>query len=958
MKLSMGWILIPLLWSCSGEDKDGGQSDTGLTETGQTETGDVRCGLNQYVEDQLCVDCPPGTTNPAGDLMEGENTACTPCESGWVSIPDQVECEPCAPGSYAEENDCLDCEEGFTSEEGSIDCELEGVSGFLDARDYGYLFWPGNHWVNWGSFFDVQHVQTGFYGLAMDVSMASFENLGLITESSTAMDGLSQGNDVITSLPTAAVHYALIKNGTEHRGAQSFSNREGSSTNPSEMIDMGRYMQRIEIPQVSYADSAGYQGSIQLAAMPRHFVLSHRVVSDASASDLTISVELEGDAVEAYTEWTYLEEERAVSIRNESGEGWSFIIPEPAGSSAKISSFGDGGLSFQLTFEAVTAGEEMALSVIGIPSNAMDDAALAHWINPSDAITVEVTQLNRDGSDAGSTEAVWDAQRGLYVVQIEDLTNVGAPTWPDWSNETYHNWYNRHRIRIENPNEEAMYVPLAFDGGSNAAFYITGGSPMLRSADLEPTGIPMQISKNWHETPYWYHLYSSMVLEPGVHEFEHTFAHAKWGETYAVQHAQLSLVGWGQNQQWDESSLGAWGESITYDPDMTLSRSTMDDVRPFLVDSNGKWSWTGNVGGASFLVYEPTEGYSSFASHQLGRMRTHYAYTGPNLTKVHYAGVSADGKIEASVATQLGRTDDLVRAYYHLSYTFLEDVNYDRIAFFQVAADRYSDNGFTRYAYGNESGVLFDESVPSHGTTGYAKSADRGIALEGDSPWVMLYDSSHTSGSLPEHVANVGFVIRDYSAEIGGVLTTTPHLNLVQTYNGGWSQMGFELGVPYDASNPVIPAGSVVTATVEYVVPPAQKDVYFGDSDYLTAMDAGAFQGTEMMQTLATENHLEVTASVGAVKRVHPVEIEAIADLTAAQFQLTGGLGYTPVSIHNLVRPDGWRLEQLVDGSWEPVSQEVEGKDYWQAYENAGEGSFELTFNVHNRGTVEYRLIR
>ena len=38
--------------------------------------------------------------------------------------------------------------------------------------------------------------------------------------------------------------------------------------------------------------------------------------------------------------------------------------------------------------------------------------------------------------------------------------------------------------------------------------------------------------------------------------------------------------------------------------------------------------------------------------------------------------------------------------------------------------------------------------------------------------------------------------------------------------------------------------------------------------------------------------------------------------------------------------------------------KEVEGKDYWQAYENAGEGSFELTFNVHNRGTVEYRLIR
>ena len=157
----------------------------------------------------------------------------------------------------------------------------------------------------------------------------------------------------------------------------------------------------------------------------------------------------------------------------------------------------------------------------------------------------------------------------------------------------------------------------------------------------------MQISKNWHDPPNWYHLYSALNLPPGSHEFEHTFAHSKWGEAYAVQHAQLCLRGWGQDQQWDESSIGAWGESITYDPDMTLGRAQVDDVRPFLVNAGSQWNWTGNVGGASFLVYEPAEGFSSFASHQMSRMRTHYAYTGPNVTDVQYAGVSRDGKIQA-----------------------------------------------------------------------------------------------------------------------------------------------------------------------------------------------------------------------------------------------------------------------------------------------------------------------
>ena len=76
------------------------------------------------------------------------------------------------------------------------------------------------------------------------------------------------------------------------------------------------------------------------------------------------------------------------------------------------------------------------------------------------------------------------------------------------------------------------------------------------------------------------------------------------------------------------------------------------------------------------------------------------------------------------------------------------------------------------------------------------------------------------------------------------------------------------------------------------------------------------------------------------------------------QFVLSGGRGYTPVTIHGLARPDGWRLQQQVDGLWQRVAQEVEGNDYWQAYDDVSEGTFDLVFNVHNRGSHEYRLVR
>ncbi|MDG1478580.1 MAG: hypothetical protein P8R54_03270 [Myxococcota bacterium] len=904
------------------------------------------------------ADCPEGSYEGADGLchLEDEDSETTPPVDTSLPVDTSKPPEDTADTSQPPE-DTADT----AGDTGKGVVPVEGIPSRLGVRDYGFAFWPGNHWTNWGSYDDMQYIQTGYYGLALDIASWSFDHFGIIDAEIAVDDALQQDNSLITDLPTASLSYSITNNGFSHV-ADGFYNPDGSSTNPSQIIDMGRFMQRTEIPQVGYIGSS-LSGSLQVASMPRHLVLTHRVDNLDGLSNLDVNIELSGDAVSRYANTDWLDGTRAVSITDDDGNGWSFIIPEQDGLSGTISRAADGALSFTST-QSGDVLSQVSLSVIALPSHAVTDTQRSVWLNPADQVTVQYAQKMRDGSAAEDlVSAEFDPERGVYLISLRDLSAVGAPGSADWTDPNNHNWYNRHRLVIENNSTETLSVPLVFDGGNNAAFYIVGGSPMLRDTSGEPTGVPVQISKNWHESPFWYHLYSTMELEPGSHEFEHTFAHSKWGDAYAAAHAQLSLIGWGTathgDQQWDESSLGAFGESVTYDPDLTLSRSMVDDIRPFQVDASGEWGWTGNVGGANFLVYSPAEGYTSLIDHQLGRLRTHYAYNGPNLTNVTYAGVSRDGKIEARLTTQLGRTDDLIRVYYHMEYTFLEDVTYDRLALFQVAADRYSDNGFTRYAYGDATGTLFDADINSHATTGYAAESDRGIALTGESPWVMLYASDRNdSGSLYENLGNIGFVIRNYEATIGGVKTTTPHINIMQTYNIGYSQMSFELGVPYDASSPVVPAGSVVHATVEYLVPPSDKDAYYGESDHLTAMASDRFNTTDMLQALATGNHLEVTATVGSLSRTSPVELEAAVGETAVQFSLTGGLGYTPVTIHGLTRPDGWKLEQLVKGSWERVDQSVEGNDYWQAYDNTAAGSFDLVFNLHNIEATEYRLVR
>ena len=192
---------------------------------------------------------------------------------------------------------------------------------------------------------------------------------------------------------------------------------------------------------------------------------------------------------------------------------------------------------------------------------------------------------------------------------------------------------------------------------------------MIRTADtLVPTGEQVQISKNWHDfsttssdknyaaekanvriyNKQWYHGYTA--IEAPAEDYtqrEYTCAYGNWGGVYAASHAQLCLIGWGGNQLWDQSALGSWGESVTYDPDICLSRSMVDDVRPFLVRSpegnNQAYNWTGNVGGADFL------NYSELGEQRIINQKITYKTQAPNMTNVVYSGVTANGKIATHV---------------------------------------------------------------------------------------------------------------------------------------------------------------------------------------------------------------------------------------------------------------------------------------------------------------------
>ena len=832
----------------------------------------------------------------------------------------------------------------------------------VDPADHVFCHWPTNFrpWPQWPGYQTVRHVHSGHYALSFDTAAGSIVRLGRpATLPATPAEGLHLENATIEALPDSGVTYSVTLDGTTH-AATSFLGSGGNANIPGRLVDGGRFMQRLDVPEVGYAGAPGLAGSLVLAAMPRHFALTQRAVVPAGgATTAAVHLDLDGPALAGLTTTQVIASGRGLRMTDATGNGWVFLVPEVTGTTATLTLLPGGGIQATRIHGASAAGDPLEVSLIGLRTEGLSAAQLDAYVDPGANVQVRYAQQDRQGQLVEPlADAAFDPERGVYLVELDPLTNVGAPTWPTWSDPSHQTWYNRHRIVVESTAPEPVVVPLAFDLEADVIASITGGCAMLRDANGEPLGVPVQISKNWHETTSprrWYHLYSAPLLPAGgTHELELTMTSGSWGSCFAASHAQLSLIGWGQDQQWDESALGCWGESITYDPDLTLQRSMLDDVRPFLVESQSQYNWTGNVGGGDFLTYWKPNG----ARDRLGRLRTHYAAPGPNLTDVTYAGETLGGQISATIRTRLGRTDDLVRAYYDLEYVFHEDVPYSRLALFQIAADNYSDNDFQNLAYGNASTVLHDAPANPMGTVGYASSADRAIPLAGEAPWVRLYDNQKQE-ALREDVADVGFVIRDYA--LGTPLTstiTTPYVNIVHTNNWGqYPEVGFELGVPIlDPAAPMVPAGSVLRATIEYLVVPDDKALYYGPSTDLLAVPASTFGTPEMMRLLADENRQVVQPQVGVLNGTHPIDITCAPGATAAEFELTGGFGHVAMVFRDLDRHDGWVLQRHDGSAWVDLGQEVEGNDYWQCRYDGVAGSYELTFNVQNDGPTSYRL--
>ncbi|MFC5051616.1 carbohydrate-binding protein [Rubritalea spongiae] len=543
-----------------------------------------------------------------------------------------------------------------------------------------------------------------------------------------------------------------------------------------------------------------------------------------------------------------------------------------------------------------------------------------------------ITSAQRDDTGAALT-ASYDDDEAAYKIEVPSNSI---------SHATEKERIDEFTITLNNPTNSPIQVPLIFDQPNVRA--VTGTVMLLANPDdNSPLGIPVQISKNWHksfETIHmgtWLRGYTMIPLAVGESKtIRLRVVFGYWGEgTFGTaSHSQLCLIGWNVKApwKWDESALGAWGEALTYDPTLHAGRAHMADIRPTFTyghNTGNDHSWTENAGGGDFLVYYDQSNKLRFTK----KMKTCYQWAGPNLTQVHYSGVTDDDKIRYTYTVRGSGSLDYHRKFHKFKYEFQEAVTPTRLLYYQMAADNYSGSIFTHYYRGHATGLMSTYTANPGGNT------YKGAPMFFKDRWLSIDDTTTGGG----HTASYHRGIIPLSTTLNGS-SFTPYMH---TYgrNSSTDKLLFDLSA--QAVDRSYAAGDTVEGEIAFLMPAKDTSDYWGgDTEFSGRLSSHTQPWEAVYDEFRYNRNMSVSMHSGTLLQNYPLEIKATEAAILADFTLNGGgIGHIPVILSDV--PDGLTVsvQRFTNGAW--VDYEIDtndNHDFYQGYYNVN-GSMDYAFS-------------
>lgn len=482
---------------------------------------------------------------------------------------------------------------------------------------------------------------------------------------------------------------------------------------------------------------------------------------------------------------------------------------------------------------------------------------------------------------------------------------------------------------------------------------ITGLCPILCDENGVPTGIPVQLSKNWHYPKMGSYLRSSMLLPTvkGKQKYKLRIIYGFYGTVPSASHSQLSLVGYGGNGRWDQLAIGSWGETYCMDMDMSLVDVVVTDIR-MLMARNGKdgkkWQWTDAGWGGDWL------GLNNGAGDKLlfKGVKAAYVAHGPCLTEVKYRGIyGSENEVDFSSTVRTLRTNDYARTFSTMKYRFNKAVKADGWLFKMGRTHHYHT---PLISYGNKEGLLKEHKATNSlkaGATFLPKTT-----LSGSGPWWVSFPNAKIDDGKSKDwgTGHRAMVIRSYKMTAGGKVYTNPVVEF-PVYKKAVNGLNIDFLMTAPEGLTEFKPGDVVEFEVEWITLPNEADDYYGSNEVFRDHVAKNPGSWKMTHREALGNDLKVTVDGGKLLHEYPIIIEAEKEQVVVDIE--GGVGFVPIRFEGLKGAKGYGIYQVIDGKEVKLDQAVHGHDFWQTDYDVKSNSFKITFNLPLDGLARSKWV-
>jgi hypothetical protein len=603
-------------------------------------------------------------------------------------------------------------------------------------------------------------------------------------------------------------------------------------------------------------------------------------------------------------------------------------------------------VTLQLKGSGVDCRNEKMFAGVWLPSTT--NAVSVTYAYPGRVVSAQKFSIQVTSGTNNVFPVAYEETKSCFVAKAPKIKRTFKTGYTDIRD------YDDFLITVDSAEAQRKEIPFLLDFRSPAN--ITGLCPILCDKEGRPTGIPVQLSKNWHYDPIGAYLmaYTSLPVKPGRTEYLLRVAYGFYGTLPSASHAQLSLIGYagkGGNGRWDQLAIGCWGETICFDMDMSLVNLAVTDVR-MLMARNGlngqKWSWTDAGWGGDWFEMLDAEG-NKLAFKDL---KTAYLSQGPCLTDVRYSGFyGARREVGMQAEVHTLRTDDYARTFQRFRYTFNVPVANTNISFYrQGKTGQYTT---PKVAYGNRDGLLVEKDVPLGLKAGQC-FIDR-LTLEGNGPWWVAFPGAKHTNGRDWGTGYRALVIRSYTATINGKTYTQPTISMpVHSANKETSNVDLLLVPPREVA--AFQPGAVIDLDVEWITLHRTADDYYGPNEAYRKHLVEQPSSWKTTYREALGNDLRVTARGGKVLKRYPIFIQA--EKPAVEVTIAGGVGFVPIRFEGLASIKDAVLSEVVAGKEVRLDQSVHGNDFWQADYDDDNRTYSLTYNLplDNKPTSTWRL--